>query len=139
MKLYRFDLLFSYWIFIWFLLYYLNFIKQSPKLVIILGIIENIFLFLFMFFIQKSPTNELVIIITINLILKGIPLYLVKNDNIHWKKDIISIIKVFSVFLVWTVIFNHRNPLELFDKNAKVSPDKTPMTALILDIIKKYG
>jgi hypothetical protein len=92
-----------------------------------------------MFFIQKNPTNELVIIVVINLLLKGIPLYLVKDDNIRWKQDIISIIKVFSVYLVWIGVFNNRSPLELFDKHAKVSPDNTPMTALILDTIKNYN
>jgi hypothetical protein len=37
----RFDLVFSYWIFAWYLLYMAKIIKYSPKLVIVLGIIEN--------------------------------------------------------------------------------------------------
>ena len=37
----RFDFVFSYWIFAWYLLYMAKIVQPSPKLVILLGIIEN--------------------------------------------------------------------------------------------------
>ena len=46
MKYYRFDLLFSYWIFIWYLLYIFEIIDASPKLALIVGLIENAMLLL---------------------------------------------------------------------------------------------
>ena len=37
----RIDYIFSYWIFLWWILYMLKIVKYNPKLAILLGIIEN--------------------------------------------------------------------------------------------------
>ena len=38
----RGDLVFSYWIYVWYLLYIFKLIKYSPKLPLILGLIDNV-------------------------------------------------------------------------------------------------
>ena len=38
----RVDLVFSYWIYAWFILYFLNYIKYSPKFALTLGLLDNI-------------------------------------------------------------------------------------------------
>jgi hypothetical protein len=98
-KIIRSDFIFSYWIFAWFLLYYFNIVKYSPKFVIILGIIENCFLLLFLI-IYKSTLYKITKFIIINTIIKVIPLYLVWNDKII-KKDIYATIILFLIYLVW--------------------------------------
>ena len=98
-KIIRSDFIFSYWIFAWFLLYYFNIIKYSPKFVIILGLIENCFLLLFLI-IYKSTLYKITKFIIINTIIKVIPLYLVWNDKII-KRDIYATIILFLIYLLW--------------------------------------
>lgn len=43
----RLDYVFSYWIFAWYLLYIAKITKYNPKFVLILGIIENSFTFIY--------------------------------------------------------------------------------------------
>lgn len=98
-KIIRSDFIFSYWIFAWFLLYFFNIVKYSPKFVIILGLIENCFLLLFLI-IYKSTLYKIIKFIVINTIIKVIPLYLVWNDKII-KRDIYATIILFLIYLVW--------------------------------------
>ena len=44
----RADLVFSYWIYIWFILYEFNFIEYSPKFPLILGVIDNLIMLFLM-------------------------------------------------------------------------------------------
>ena len=135
MELYRFDLLFSYWIFTWFIFYYFGFVKSSPKLAIIIGIIENIVLLMSMIFIQKRSFKIILIFIILNTSFKGIPLYLIWKDKINIIQDMKNILSLFLVYLIWVLGINAKNPLETFYvKSDKVSPEITPGTSLIIDI-----
>ena len=98
-KIIRSDFIFSYWIFAWFLLYYFNIVKYSPKFVIILGLIENFFLLMFLL-IYKSSLYKITKFIVINTIIKVIPLYLVWNDKII-NRDIYATIILFLIYLLW--------------------------------------
>jgi len=73
MQIVRSDFVFSYWIFTWFILYLLKIVPYSPKFVIILGIIENLFVFMYMIF-YKSPIYNIIKFIIINILIKVIPL-----------------------------------------------------------------
>ena len=42
------DLIFSYWIYLWYILYIFKVVKYNPKLAIICGMIENLVIFLLM-------------------------------------------------------------------------------------------
>ena len=42
----RFDQIFSYWIFVWYLLYVLGVISYNPKFALIIGVITNLFVLL---------------------------------------------------------------------------------------------
>jgi hypothetical protein len=139
MELYRFDLLFSYWIFTWFIFYYFGFVKSSPKLAIIIGIIENIVLLISMIFIQKRSFKLIIIFIFLNTSFKGIPLYLVWKDKINTIQDMKNIISLFLVYLIWVLGINKKNPLETFYvKSDKVSPEITPGTSLMLDTLQLF-
>ena len=107
MKIYRFDLLFSYWIFAWYLLYIFNIINYSPKLELIIGIIENIGLFLFMMFSLHSSNKTILSFIFINILLKVIPLYTIWNDKIYWKKDLCRIIMLFLIYICWSTLLGY--------------------------------
>jgi len=95
----RFDLIFSYWIFIWFLIYQWKWIMYSPKFALLIGLIDN-FLILIMMFLFETKMESILYFITINFFLKIIPLYYLKNNIIYWK-DIYFTLILFLIFIIW--------------------------------------
>ena len=110
---FRFDLIFSYWIFIWYLLYVIKFIKYNPKFIIGFGIIENIFILLMMFYFG-STIKTIQHFIIINIFIKIIPFYTLK-DTIIYKKDIFASIILFLIYCIWIYI-NNKSIMEYQNK-----------------------
>ena len=145
---YRYDLVFSYWIFLWYLLYIFKIINFSPKLALCLSIIENIILFLIMFFILKSSKETITKFLIINTFIKIIPLYSIWNDKIIWKKDIVYIFILFIFYVIWCHLFAPKifnNQMNLINKNQNIFKKiilyiMTPVTpgTLLYDDIQKY-
>ena len=97
------DLLFSYWIYVWFILFY--FTKQwsldtpipNPHLVFWIALIENLitWIFLVQFHAKYSILLKYLFII---LLIKGIPLYLMRKIKVHWIQDLENIVIVFAIY-----------------------------------------
>jgi len=104
MEALRIDLVFSYWVFIWYLLFIYKVVNYSPKFVLILGLIENIGLLLLMIWFRTS-IKTIILFITINTIIKVIPLYSLRN-NIIKMKDIYFTFCIFIVYIIWLHINN---------------------------------
>ena len=142
---YRFDLLFSYWIFAWYLLYIFKIVDASPKLALILGIIENLALLYSIIFIQSQSLKTIILFIIINTCFKVIPLYTLSNEKINLEKDVKNTAIVFTLYIIWLFVLNRnvtkvrKNLLQLFSKNHKINKETTPGTALILDLEKKIN
>jgi len=135
----RLDYVFSYWIVAWYLLYIAKITKYNPKFVLILGIIENSFLLLFMI-IYKTKISSIVIFIILNIFIKIIPYYTVRNDKII-KKDIIATIILFIIYCLWLYINTGNNVIEYHIKiSESVIKDKneTPAMRFINNIISKF-
>jgi len=94
----RFDLVFSYWIFVWFLLYNFKFVTYNPKFVLMLGIIENIIVFILMLILGSNYTTLFYFII-INLCIKIWPYYTIRKTYITYK-DIYASVILFSIYYV---------------------------------------
>ncbi len=95
----RFDLVFSYWIFAWYLLYMAKIVKYSPKLVIVLGIIENAMLLVGMI-MYGSNLRTITSFIVINTFIKLLPYYSLRYEKIQvsdWK----PITMVFFLYCCW--------------------------------------
>jgi hypothetical protein len=95
----RFDLVFSYWIFAWYLLYMAKIVSYKPKLAILLGIIENTFLLIGMI-LYGSNLRTILSFITINIFIKLLPYYSLRQTKIQvsdWKPTII----VFLIYCFW--------------------------------------
>jgi hypothetical protein len=93
------DLVFSYWIYAWFVLYIFHFTTYSPKFPLILGLIDNIImLILMLYFGSKSKT--IILFIIINTLIKVVPLYYLRNQKIHIK-DICFTVGLFVIFVIW--------------------------------------
>ena len=136
MKLQRLDLIFSYWIFAWYLLSITKITTYSPKFIIILGIIENIILLFFM--IQNGSTIETIIkFIVINTIIKFLPYYSMRNDKII-QKDIVASIVLFIIYIVWLYI-NKETVLQKYNKiyNSLIQNKNDTSGMIMLNFILK--
>jgi len=94
-----FDELFSLWIFVWFILYYLKLIQYSPKFWLILITIYAALSIIYMIYIQLKP----IYILTVSLLMgisKILPLYIIFNDKIKIN-DILFGLGLGIVYLLW--------------------------------------
>jgi len=98
----RIDLVFSYWIFTWYILYILKIINFNPKFAIYCGITENIII-IFMMLYYKTKIKIIICFIFIFILLKLLPLYTLINTKIY-KKDIFITLLLFIIYLLWLYI-----------------------------------
>jgi len=99
----QFDLTPSYWIFTWFLLFYFGFTSYNPKIWLILALMESIFVGIhFVTYQLKTPLIPLLYII-INVCIKVIPIYLVRNTPYRWA-DFNAGIVLLAVQTIWAII-----------------------------------
>ena len=113
----RIDFIFSYWIFLWYLLYIFGIVKNyNPKFAILCGTIENIIIVLFMFY-YKTKTILVFLFVIMFIILKLIPLFTLWKTKIHFK-DVIATILLFIIYLILMTIFNKKSIFD-FEKQTK--------------------
>jgi len=138
MELQRLDLIFSYWILAWYLLYITKITTYSPKFIIILGIIENTILLFFM--IQNGSTIETIIkFIVLNTIIKIVPYYTIRNDKIR-EKDILASIIIFIIYIIWlymneeTILKKYNNIYKSLIQNKNDTPGMIMLNFLLKQI-----
>ena len=100
----RIDLVFSYWIFTWYILYIFKYINLNPKFAIYCGIIENIIVILMMIYF-KTSLKLIIYFILMFILLKILPLYTIINTKIL-KEDIYLTLFLFIIYLLWLYINN---------------------------------
>lgn len=127
----RTDLVFSYWIYLWYILYAFKITNFSPKFPLILGLIDNIIMLILML-IYGTSKRTIFYFIIINTLIKVVPLYYLRNEPIRLR-DIYFTIFLFFIFFIWL----HINRQSLFG-NIKIihdsliyGQDKTPFMNLI--------
>lgn len=114
--------LFSYWIFIWFLVYWT--LKQvfrvnwfpSPKLALLIAEAQNIVLFAY-FIMQDAPTRNLFVFAIINVFMKMLPIYLLRDTPIY-DSDIVWLFLLYIVYLL--VGFFFYGGMGFFDMHTKI-------------------
>ena len=133
----RFDYLFSYWIFVWYLLYFFRITKYNPKFVLICGIIENIILLFFMIY-YKTNLNVIIFFIFGMFIIKIIPTYTIWNTIIKWR-DILFTFILFFIYIIWLYI-NNKSLYYVFNEIKQVvfNKKKFPLTELLLKIYNYF-
>jgi hypothetical protein len=138
MTVLRADLVFSYWIYLWYLLYVFKFINYSPKFPLILGLIDNIIMFGLMLLYGTSRRTIFYFLI-INTLIKVVPLYYLRNESIKMS-DIYFTVGLFLVFIIWL----HLNKQSLFGNIKLVydsllyGKDQTPFMAFINKLKKNF-
>jgi hypothetical protein len=130
----RIDMVFSYWIFAWYLLYISKITNYNPKFLIILGLIENAVMLSMMILFHTKIVN-IIWFIFINIILKVIPLYTLWNDKIKRQDILISII-LFMVYLFYLYLHrvNFTTQQKRIINSLLYNQNKTPF----LHFINKY-
>lgn len=134
----RADLVFSYWIYLWYILYAFKITNFSPKFPLILGLIDNIIMLLLML-VYGTSKETIFYFIIINTLIKVVPLYYLRNEPIKWI-DIYFTIFLFILFVVWL----HLNKQSLVG-NIKIIHDsllygknKTPFMAILNKIKNNF-
>jgi len=125
------HMVFSYWIVLWFILYYFKLTSFSPKFAITAGILENIVLFILMI-IWGTSLRTIIWFVIINIVIKIMPFYYLRNEPYNLK-DIYFTFGLFLLFILWLYI----NKQSLIG-NAKLmydsfiyGKDNTPFMALL--------
>jgi len=138
MKALRADLIFSYWIFIWYLLYIFNCTTYNPKFALIFGLIDNIIM-LFLMIHYNTPIKTIVIFIIVNTLIKIVPLYYLRKDMLKWK-DVYFTGVLFLIFILWLHLHKQNlvGNVKLIYDYLLFGKDKTPVMALINKIEKNF-
>lgn len=132
----RADLVFSYWVYIWYLLYAFRYTQYSPKFPLLLGLIDNLIMLILMLSYGTSR-RTIVYFIIINTLIKVVPLYWLRKEPIRGR-DILFTVALFGVFVVWLYINEQSlvGNLKLIYDSLLYGKNKTPFMAL-LDTFKK--
>jgi hypothetical protein len=120
----RFDYVFSYWIFAWYVLYALNLTTFHPKIALVIGLIHNTGLLLTMIY-YKNDWIHIATFCFINTFIKVIPLWTVRNDPYQWK-DFYALVVYYMIHLVWLYVNGQHSDVErglhLIKNNLPVGP-----------------
>jgi hypothetical protein len=95
----RADLIFSNWIFLWFVIYVSGLTKFSPKIAIIIAILENIGASLLL----KTVNAKTLQAVLLYFLLKLLAFAVVINDAIVLR-DMIALIVLSLIYIVWVTI-----------------------------------
>ena len=134
----RADLVFSYWIYTWYILYAFKFTSYSPKFALILGLIDNIVMLVLMLLYGTSRRTIFYFII-INTLIKVVPLYYLSAEKIKIS-DIYFTGGLFVAFVLWLHL-NSQNlvgNMKLVHDSLVYGKDETPFMALLKKVFKNY-
>lgn len=114
--IFRWDYIFSYWIFFWYLLYTFKLTNKNPLIAFIFGLIENLFVLLAMIFYGSKYAWRFLINI---FIFKCVPIYcLTKKSYNITIKDAWFTLWIFSIYVIW-LIANNISIYQVYKKSIK--------------------
>lgn len=129
----RFDFVFSYWVFVWFLLYHFKLVSYNPKFALVIALFANI-IKLFTMIYYNNSFIYIVLFILIQLCIKIYPLWTLRNTIIT-TREIISTMIVFILFNLWLWL-NNESIVQLTKKGNDAVKENKINTPLIFSIDK---
>ena len=134
----RADLVFSYWIYIWYILYAFKFTIYSPKFPLVLGLIDNIIM-LIMMLSYGTSRRTIFYFILVNTFIKVVPLYYLRNETISIR-DIYLTFCLFLVFIFWLHLNKQSliGNIKLVYDSLLYGKDQTPFMSFINKIKKNF-
>lgn len=97
------DLVLSYWILLWFVLYYWGFTQYNPKFLLMVGLAENVVMLLLMILYGRRDVFKIAMFVLVNICIKIIPLYLVWNTVVLWI-DIYVSVGLVVAYCIWVYL-----------------------------------
>jgi hypothetical protein len=139
------DFLLSYWIFVWFLIYYnigafkhpliTKFKKHgSPLLSLWIALFFNVYELIYVMILKFDIIIFIKYVFMFSLI-KALPIYLLyrKGEQIHWLNDVLVLLVVLSIYVGY-LYANNSNPQKIYaetEKSIVSGNNKTPMFYLM--------
>lgn len=125
---YGLDLILSYWIYAWYVLYMLGAPVSNPKLALMCALLANTLNLTYMIYIG-APLIRIVMFIIVQTCIKVIPIYTLRSPlhKIHWYHDIVVLAGVCIVYVLWLNI-NSTNFNDVYIRHRFA-----PITDVILD------
>ena len=110
------DLILSYWIFLWFLLFCFGLIKYNPFFILCIGLLFS-FIEIYYLIYNKASKYNIIKFTIINIIIKSIPIIILilmnkNNCNIN---DIVFTIIFVSIYLLY-LHFNNTNIIIIYNR-----------------------
>jgi len=134
--------IFSYWIFIWFILYYINFIKYNPLFILLCSYIFTIFELLYLSITKISNYNFIKFFI-INILIKFLPILLIIKFPIKINlTDIYISIFLFIVYYLFIIIIYKKSPyyyyISMIDTYIEDNNEYKSYISIMYDYIYNY-
>ena len=129
------DLIFSYWVLLWYILYELSFIKYNPKLWVIGALLFNLIQFVIMIYYKRF--FMVTIFFFVLIIMKVIPLWRLRNTTTKLNDFMFGIL-IFIIYNGW-LYYNNYSIYKIFEAlyySIKNNNEVTPMMYIINQIIK---
>lgn len=131
---FRYDLVLSNWVFVWFLLYYVGVVPFSPLFAILIGLASNTYEFLSKQKDESVAWRKNYILWNVNIKILPAAILLARRDKIRWKKDLLVMAGFYVLFLFWVFVNGKvtpsHKPLNPFNFNTKEQHDKPRLFSL---------
>ena len=98
----RFDFVFSYWIFAWYMLFAAGITTYSPKVFLIISVFVNVLIFLLMLY-YKNSLIYIALFVVANFIIKVIPILLIRHIAIK-TRDYYAGAGLFVIYNFWLFV-----------------------------------
>jgi hypothetical protein len=97
--MFKINKYFSVWIFVWFILYYYKYTNFNPLYALILAFIIGYILFIIPMIQNNVSISYLFYFTMITVIVKVIPIYLIRNDEMK-SRDILFSLLLYLIYLL---------------------------------------
>lgn len=134
----RGDYLFSYWILLWFFIYYFSKCSQciNPIVALLAALIENIITFIYLV-ISGTDLDILIKFLLMMLLIKIAPLWMLRNSKINWINSTLSFIIIFSTYNVYLWL-NQTNLIEIYKRTFQSIHSNSNQTPLF-SVLSKFN
>ena len=106
----RFDLIYTYWILTWYILYELGIISYNPLFWLLIALAVNLFNLVLMVYFKRYLFLFLFTMVTI--VIKGIPIWTLRKTTIK-TEDILFGAGLYIIYLCW-ILYNKKTPYKLY-------------------------
>lgn len=132
-----YSYIFSYWLFIWYLLFIFDITKYNPKLILQFALLHNIIVLIYQMLMNENICANGIFICGM-IYLKVIPLYTIKDTKVNCYDLRVSVL-VYLLFLGWLKIRNK----ELFEFQLNLmrefvhTPERNSPTTIVSGLMNK--